>query len=233
MYRLECKCMLKSGDEFILSSGRAKLLKLISEDGSISKAAKQMDMSYRYAWGVVKEIEDSLDDKVVISERGGSQGGGTKLTDKGKELLETYEELKSSHRGDVYKKPSLTVDGVIEKDKSILLIRRAKEPFKDRYALPGGFVEYGETVEKAVVREVQEETGLKTEINELLGVYSDPERDPRGHTVSTVFSLRTVSGKLKSGSDAKDAKYIDLKELPDLAFDHDEIIKDYISFSSD
>ncbi len=126
-----------------------------------------------------------------------------------------------------YKKPSLTVDGIIEKDSKILLIKRGNEPFKNKWALPGGFVEYGEKTEKAVVREIFEETGLKTDIKNLFGVYSDPNRDPRGHTVSVVYSLKVIGGKLKSGDDACDAEFFDLNKLPDLGFDHKKIISDY------
>jgi len=126
-----------------------------------------------------------------------------------------------------YKKPSITVDGLVVKDSSILLIKRKNEPFKDMWALPGGFVNYGETVEDAVKREVKEETGLDTDIIELFGVYSDPNRDPRGHTISIVFILRPIGGSLSGGDDASDARYFPLDKLPKLAFDHRAIIKDY------
>ena len=135
------------------------------------------------------------------------------------------------HRNRKHRKPSITVDGVIfrknkNKKKEILLIQRANEPFKGKWALPGGFVEYGETTEKAVIREVLEETGLHTKIDELAGVYSDSNRDPRGHTISIVYSLKIIDGKLVGGSDAKNAKFFDLEELPPLAFDHEKIIND-------
>ena len=83
-----------------------------------------------------------------------------------------------------YKSPKLTVDAIITKNDKILLIKRRRKPFKDFWALPGGFVNYGEKVEDAVIREVLEETNLECKIEKLLGVYSDPNRDPRGHTVS-------------------------------------------------
>ena len=108
-----------------------------------------------------------------------------------------------------YKSPKLTVDGVIIKNEKILLIKRKKQPFERKWALPGGFVEYGEKTEDAVIREVFEETGLKTKINHLAGVYSDPDRDPRGHTVSIVYVLDICGGELKSGDDASETKFFD------------------------
>ncbi len=127
-----------------------------------------------------------------------------------------------------YKSPKLTVDGIVLKNGKILLIKRKNQPFEGKWALPGGFVEYGEKTEAATVREVFEETGLKTKINHLVGVYSDPNRDPRGHTVSIVYVLDICNGELKSGDDACDAKFFDLKNLPDLSFDHEGIIKDVL-----
>ena len=126
-----------------------------------------------------------------------------------------------------YRSPKLTVDGVVIRNGKILLIKRKNEPFKNRWALPGGFVEYGEAVESAVLREVAEETGLETEITHLVGVYSDPDRDPRGHTVSIAYILSPKDEKEPSGGDdASEAKFFDVNELPPLAFDHDKIIKD-------
>ncbi len=125
-----------------------------------------------------------------------------------------------------YKSPKLTVDGLILKDKKILLIKRKNPPFKGKWALPGGFVEYGEKIEDAVVREVEEETGLKTNILDIVGIYSDPDRDPRGHTVTVAYLLESYGGVLHCEDDADDAKFFDLNELPELAFDHSDIIKD-------
>jgi len=127
-----------------------------------------------------------------------------------------------------YKSPRLTCDGILIKDKKILLIKRKNNPYKNKWALPGGFVEYGEKVEESVVREFYEETGLKTKISELIGVYSDPNRDPRGHTITVVYLLEILEGNLTSGDDAVDAKFFDINKLPELAFDHDVIINDVI-----
>jgi len=131
----------------------------------------------------------------------------------------------------LYKSPALTVDGVIIQDGKILLIKRKHQPFKGQWALPGGFVEYGETTEDATIREVVEETGLATKIRRLIGVYSDPHRDPRGHTVSVVYYLEICNGKMKSGDDASDVNFFDVKKLPPLSFDHEQIIKDAVNRS--
>jgi 8-oxo-dGTP diphosphatase len=120
--------------------------------------------------------------------------------------------------------PLLTVDALILFEGKIVLIRRLNPPFENDFALPGGFVEVGETVEVATVREAKEETGLDISLIKLLGVYSDPARDPRGHTV-TICYLAKGFGKLKAGSDAKDIWLFGFNDIPKLAFDHNEIIK--------
>ena len=99
-----------------------------------------------------------------------------------------------------HKNPTPTVDTIIQKDSKILLVKRKKDPFKQRMVLPGGFVNEGERVEDAAIREVKEETSLDIEIDNILGVYSDPSRDPRGHIMSTVFI-----GKISDKSDIKRA----------------------------
>ena len=127
-----------------------------------------------------------------------------------------------------YQSPRLTVDGVILKDGAVLLIKRKNEPFKGEWAIPGGFVEYNEKTEDAAVREIFEETGLKTRIVDLLGVYSDPDRDPRGHTVSIIYLMDVSGGSLCGGDDALDAKFFEISGLPTLAFDHKQIIDDVL-----
>jgi 8-oxo-dGTP diphosphatase len=120
--------------------------------------------------------------------------------------------------------PKLTVDAVILYNGRIVLIQRKNPPFQGKFALPGGFVEVGETVEEAVVREAREEAGLSIEIVKLLGVYSDPLRDPRGHTVSICY-LSLGHGDLKAGSDAKDVFLFDVDDVPEMAFDHNKILE--------
>jgi len=123
------------------------------------------------------------------------------------------------------KTPLLAADAVILFAGGIVLIKRNNPPFAGCYALPGGFVEVGETVEAAAVREAREETGLSIELLALVGIYSDPARDPRGHVVSAAFLARG-KGKLAAGSDAASARVFPLQSLPPLAFDHKKIISD-------
>ena len=101
-----------------------------------------------------------------------------------------------------YKNPLPTVDAIIESKNKIVLIRRGNEPFKGKLALPGGFIDHLETAEHAAVREAEEETGLTIKLKCILGVYSDPKRDPDKHTMSTVFIAESFKGKLKCGDDA-------------------------------
>ena len=123
------------------------------------------------------------------------------------------------------KTPLLAVDAVILFQAGIVLIKRENPPYQGCFALPGGFVEIGETVEDAVAREAREETGLAIDLLGLVGIYSDPGRDPRGHVVSAAF-LSRGKGELVSGSDARSAEVFPLTSFPRLAFDHDKIIRD-------
>lgn len=133
----------------------------------------------------------------------------------------------------IYKNPLLTVDVVILcPDDTIVLIKRKKDPYMGFWALPGGFVEYGERVEEAALREVREETGLKVELDHLLGVYSDPNRDPRGHVVSICFIAHWTNGRLKADTDASEVSRFKWEELNQvkLAFDHAIILNDARKF---
>jgi 8-oxo-dGTP diphosphatase len=124
--------------------------------------------------------------------------------------------------------PKLMVDVVIPSERGVVLIRRASEPFAGQWALPGGFVELGETVEEAAAREAAEETGLAVEVARLIGVYSEPERDPRGHNVSVAFLVRVLSGELAAATDASEVSVLDPSSV-ELAFDHRRIIDDALS----
>jgi len=134
-----------------------------------------------------------------------------------------------------YRNPALTVDGVVlvrrpgswgEEDLSVLLVKRGRDPFKGAYALPGGFVDYGEDPDDAVNRELAEETGLTGIPFQQFRVFGKPDRDPRGHTVSIVYygvllgDLPTVVG----GDDAIGAEWFPVRSLPRLAFDHAHIV---------
>lgn len=228
MYKVNVKLSLERGGRFVLSQGRARLLKLVRERGSISAAAKEMGMSYRHAWGLIQDISEAAGAQVVTSDRGGSSGGGTRLTKAGEDVLDRYMRWEASIcRIALYgPKPALTVDGVVVRNGKVLLVERGREPFKGGWALPGGFVEEGETLELAVEREVLEETGVRAEPISIVGVYSDPGRDPRGHTVSVAYMMRAMGGKAAGGDDAARARWFPLEELPELAFDHSMIVED-------
>jgi 8-oxo-dGTP diphosphatase len=124
--------------------------------------------------------------------------------------------------------PLPTVDVIIEVSGGIVLIRRRHPP--DGWAIPGGFVDAGERVEDAARREMREETSLEVQLIDLLGVYSDPARDPRGPTISTVFIGRAI-GNPKADDDAAEARVVDEQHLPaPLAFDHARILADYFRY---
>ena len=125
----------------------------------------------------------------------------------------------------VYKNPIPTVDIIIKIEDKIVLIRRKNRPYG--WALPGGYIDYGESAESAAIREAREETSLDVELEGLLGVYSDPDRDPRSHTITTVFIARG-KGKLKAADDAEDIGLFDENNLPDpIVFDHRKILQDF------
>lgn len=132
----------------------------------------------------------------------------------------------ASLKGSTPKNPYLTVDIIIEVDDNIVLIERADGP--KGYALPGGFVDYGETVESAAIREAKEETGLDVTLVRQFHVYSDPERDPRQHNVTVVFIAMAI-GEPAGQSDAKSAALFSKKSLPGkMVFDHGRILDDYL-----
>lgn len=235
-YDLEYRIWLKRNGRFLISSGRARLLRFIDDKGSISKAAEEMGMSYRHAWGTIKKIEEALGTKIIISERGGQEGGASQLTEAGDEVLLAYENqvmMIDDLIKNKYQKPTLAADGIVIIDDQVVLIRRGREPYKGYFALPGGIVEYRESVESCVVRELEEETGLRTEILDMVGVYSEPGRDPRGHFVSVVFHLAKIGGNMEPGDDAAEVKLFPLNQLPEMAFDHSQILKDFIKMRSE
>jgi 8-oxo-dGTP diphosphatase len=125
--------------------------------------------------------------------------------------------------------PKLTVDAIWIAGGRVLLVRRRNAPFRGRWALPGGFVEAGESTPDAVARELREETGLRARAVELVGVYSDPHRDPRGPSVSVVYRMRGRAGRPRGGDDAEDAAWVPLRPRPALAFDHGLMLQDFLA----
>jgi 8-oxo-dGTP diphosphatase len=128
-----------------------------------------------------------------------------------------------------YPRPSVTVDCIlVSPNNSILLIQRAGEPFKDKWAIPGGFIEMDESLEVACHRELEEETGIKVNKLTQFKAYGAVDRDPRGRTISVVF-YSFVDGEIeaKAGDDAANAQWFLLDKLPPLAFDHYQIIEEF------
>jgi ADP-ribose pyrophosphatase YjhB (NUDIX family) len=126
-----------------------------------------------------------------------------------------------------YRNPFPTVDVIVNIDGRILLIKRKNEPHG--WAIPGGFIDYGESAEEAARREIKEETNLDIDDIELLGVYSDPERDPRFHTLSVVYMANSKE-KPRAGDDAGETGLFLPDELPEdeIVFDHNSILRDYM-----
>ncbi|MDQ6893372.1 MAG: NUDIX hydrolase [Acidobacteriota bacterium] len=136
---------------------------------------------------------------------------------------------------DFYKRkkvPRVTVDAWIMDGRGrLLLIRRGGPPFEGSWGLPGGFLDWRETTEDCCAREAFEETGLEVEVGKLLGVYSAPDRDPRGHNVTVLYEANPVGGKAKGGDDAAEAKWFTPGQLErvDYAFDHAEIVRELMA----
>lgn len=134
-----------------------------------------------------------------------------------------------------FPRPAVTVDIAVFRrtgeHAEILLIRRKKDPFAGSFALPGGFVDEMEPLEQAARRELCEETGLEVETLHQLGAYGDPGRDPRGHTVSVAHVTVSDDSQPVSGNDdASEARWFLIDQLPDLAFDHDQIVNDAVAW---
>ncbi|MBN1255113.1 MAG: NUDIX hydrolase [Deltaproteobacteria bacterium] len=128
-----------------------------------------------------------------------------------------------------YRNPVPTVDIIIEQGGGVVLILRRNEP--RQWAIPGGFCDYGESLEQGAVREAREETSLEVELIEQFHTYSDPRRDRRKHTITTVYIARAIGGTFQAQDDAQDIGVFTEADLPpELAFDHDQILKDYFLY---
>ena len=129
------------------------------------------------------------------------------------------------------KMPRLTVDAWIRDRRGrVLLVKRGRPPFEGRWGLPGGFCEWKETTQKCCAREALEETGLTIRVGELRGVYSKPNRDPRGHNVTVLYAARRLKGRAQGGDDAAEARWFapnELRKTP-FAFDHREIVMEQL-----
>src|SRR5687767_2014870 len=140
--------------------------------------------------------------------------------------------MSNENKQDKSRNPVPTIDIILSENSNsnkVLIIKREKDPFKDYFSLPGGFVNEGEKVEDAVRREAEEELLVKVEPIDILGVYSDPNRDPRGHIMSITFMAKITSGELKAGDGVAELKWVEINNIKDikLGFDHSKILSDY------
>lgn len=228
---LDYSLRLRRGAIPVINQTGARLLRSIKDRGSLEGAALTVRKSPRACLRILRRMERRLGEGGLLVPRSAGEGEEWTLTTTGERLLEIFENHKRAFDAQVlrrFRNPVLGVDGIVVEDDTILLVRRGQEPFQGCWALPGGFVEYGEEVEKTVVRELREETGLSAEVKRLVGVYSAPGRDPRGQVVTMVFELQRTGGKLASGDDAAEVGHFPLDRLPDLAFDHSRIIGEYL-----
>ena len=140
--------------------------------------------------------------------------------------------MSNANKMDKPRNPIPTIDIILSENSNsnkVLLIKRNKDPFKDYFSLPGGFVDEGEKVEDAVRREAEEELLVKVEPINILGVYSDPNRDPRGHIMSITFIAKIIKGNLKEGDGVAELRWVEINNLENikLGFDHSKILSDY------
>lgn len=145
-------------------------------------------------------------------------------------MMKDYKRTKDGLYAYEYPRASVTADAVLfaEKDGQVLvlLIQRGNEPYKGYWAFPGGFLNMDETVERCAERELEEETGIVLSGMQLVGVYSDVERDPRGRVITAAYTAMTTMPEAKAADDAAAAKWWPLDALPKLAFDHARILED-------
>ena len=224
-FEIECEIKLRKDGELIVDPQRALLLKKIAETGSLDLAVDELGVSLGDAKIWLDRIKDATGSSAISFEK----DSRVILTESGRSLLAEYEtrsHVAISQVKNLWKKPWVTTDGIVLIGDQVVLIKRGREPFKGMYALPGGIVEYGETVEQCVVREIEEETGLRTRVLDLVGVYSGADRDPRGHFITLAYNLQPIGGCLGGGDDAAEAALFPLERLPELAADHLMILTD-------
>ncbi len=218
-YSLRADPVLVKDDRDLLDGDDLHLLVLLRDVGA-DGAATTLGIKKGTVLRKVRRIERRVGAKIV--ENGTLNQYGNELV----ERMELYVRLLEAQLENLWRNPSLTCDGLLLRGGKVLLVKRGREPFQGRHALPGGFVEYGESTEDCVVREIKEETGLETEVERLVGVYSEMGRDPRGHFVTLLYLLRETGGALQAGDDAASAGFFKLSDLPELAFDHGKMIRD-------
>ncbi len=218
-YALRADPVLTKDGKDVLDGEDLRLMLEIREAG-VNGAAERLGISERTVRRRIRRIEERSGGKVL--DKGRLDRSGLEMI----ERMELYVRLLDEQLQHLWGKPSLTCDGLLVRKGKVLLVKRGKDPFRGCHALPGGFVEYGESAEDCVVREVKEETGLDTEVLRMIGVYSEMGRDPRGHFVSLLYLLREKGGALKAGDDAESAGFFDPSALPEMAFDHGKMIRD-------
>ena len=223
-YRLDYSTWLSDGDRRLLGEAEAKLLSLIAESGSLASASAAASLTVDDAAALLERAERCCRTPLTSS-----ADGVVRLTAEGERLLQEFE-CRSRRMADqlrhLYRNPVFGTDGIVIQEDRVLLVRRRNDPFAGSYALPGGFMEVDESAEECVVREVEEETGLRTEVLDLVGAYTRPGRDPRGHICTLAYRLVVRSGSLRAGDDASEAAFFSMEALPELAFDHRDIVTD-------
>ena len=222
-YEVECDLTLKRDGKVVLTELDAQLLRSVRDLGSLQAIGKRLGMPSGDLLGTLGSLDDGKGHRLASID-----GDDADLTEEGLEVLLTFElkrRMLEEQLDHLWRKPYLTTDGVLIEGGKVLLVRRGKEPAKGAMALPGGIVEYGERLEDCVVREVREETGLETRVLRLVGIFSDPGRDPRGHFISALYELERTGGELLAGDDAAETGFYPLDDLPRLAFDHEEMVR--------
>jgi len=224
VYETVCELLVKRDGQIVLDESGARLLDMVDSVGVLTAIAKRMGLTMGDIAGAIDSLNEHADAPLIALNEMESE-----LTAHGRELLGLYhlrKKVLDDQMQNLWKKPWLSVDGIIVIDGKIVLIERGHEPFKGKFVLPGGIVEYGERVEDCVVREMKEETGLDTRVIALSGVYSEPDRDPRGHFITIAFNLDVIGGKLVAGDDAAGVHLFEVDDLPEMATDHRKILAD-------